>query len=150
MLLLVVVLTVAVPPGYAAAWERIPERHRTLVRSIHVDRDSGGQARRATMSIHLTPRSTAATLWHEVGHLVRWSDPELAAAWDRRFWPDGRLRGVPPSRYARTSPSEDLAESYEEMIEHGCLEDPDRSRFMLSRVLRPNEVPPCEAELKRS
>lgn len=132
------------PTGYEAAAASVPARHWALVRSVHVDRDSGGQARRSSMSVHLTPYRSDGQLWHELGHIVRWSDPSLASDWDRQFWSGGKVRGIPPSRYARTEPDEDFAESYEEMLEHGCLEDPDRTRFMMERVFRPGELPACE------
>jgi hypothetical protein len=137
--------TLAVPASYEPAWSRIPERHRSLVQGIYQDRDSSAQARRATMTIHLKKRGgTPSSLWHEVGHLVRWSDNRRASDWDARFWPRGRLVGIAASAYARTSPSEDFAVSYEEIIEHGCLGDPDRDRFMKARVFRPGELPvPC-------
>jgi hypothetical protein len=147
LLLLVVTLVllapVAPPTGYERAWAAVPMRHRLLVASIHVDRDSGGQARRRDMSIHLTPYRSDGQLHHEVGHLVLYADPALERDWQAAFWPGGRLRGIPPSRYARTNDREDAAESYEEMLQHGCLEDPARTRFMLERVFRPGETPTC-------
>lgn len=145
LLVLATLAPLSAPPGYERAWDAVPERHRLLVRSIHVDRDSGGQARRATMSVHLVPkpRGKDSAIWHELGHIVRWSSPALSSAWDRQFWPDGRIRGIPPSRYAMTEPDEDFAESYEEILEHGCLEDADRTRFMIEWAFRPGELVSC-------
>lgn len=135
---------VSAPPGYERAWAAIPERHRATVREIRIDRDSGGQARRETMSVHLTPHRQDSQLHHEIGHIVMYADPKLEADWRSSFWPSGRIRGIPPSRYARTNYREDFAESYSEVLEHGCVEDVDRTQFMKERVFRSGEIPyPC-------
>jgi hypothetical protein len=140
---------VVVPTGYERAWARLPERHRMLVRGIYRDRDSSAQARRRTMTIHLKKQDGhPESLWHEVGHLVRWADNPLASDWEARFWRRGTLSGVAPSDYARTSPSEDFAESYQELLENGSLEDCGRVRFMMNHVFRRGEVPNLERRLR--
>ncbi len=148
----IAMLSIMPPSHYTGAWDRVPERHRSLVQSIHVDRDSGGQSRRSTMSVHLTPRGNDGQLWHEVGHIVAYSDPKLEADWCRRFWRGGRPIGTLPSSYPVQAEAkdegqgcpEDFADSYKEMLEHGCLGDHDRSHFMHDRVFRPGEVSACQ------
>ena len=131
------------PSGYERAVAAVPARHWLLVQQASIDRSSGGQARRSTRSIHLTPGGAAGQLHHEVGHIVAYSDPALEADWRRTFWPNGRPAGVLPSAYARTNDREDFAETYRLMIERGCVEDRERTAFMLARVFHQREVPPC-------
>ena len=152
---LFVILAVSVPPaspasaalpapaGYEHAVSRLPARHWALVRSAAIDRSSGGQARRATMSVHMTPYRTDSQLHHEVGHLVAYADPALERDWRERFWPRGKPLGTPVSRYARTNDREDFAVAYEELIEHGCLSDRERERFLRDRVFRAGELGAC-------
>lgn len=123
------------PPNYTHAIAAVPPRHWALVRFVAFDRTENGQAHRSDMSIHLTPTMSDGELWHEVGHIVAYSDPDLERAWHEQFWPDGRPRYGTVSRYARTNEREDFAESYMEYIEHGRLGDqPERDRFMRTRV----------------
>ena len=130
---------VQAPPGYEAIAARIPAAHWALVGSIHLDRDNSAQARRADMSIHLPRvRVVPGSLAHEVGHLVLYADPELERAWREAFWPGGRVRGATTSAYARTSPAEDFAETYQEYVEHGGrLEQLERRDWMRDRVFGP-------------
>lgn len=122
--------------SYEAAWERIPEQHRALVGRIVVDRERGGMAERRGLVIHLPPagQNAVGELAHEVGHIVLWARPELAAAWRHQFWPDGEIRGRPASGYGRKNFEEDFAEAYQAMIEDGTLADPERLTFMQTRV----------------
>lgn len=136
---------VSAPPGYEEAAARIPPRHLALASSIVVDRASGGQSRRSDRSIHLTPARTGSTgqLWHEAGHIVAYASPEIERDWRARFWPGGAPIGQTVSRYAATNDREDFAETYKEMLEHGCVEDAGRTRFMRERVFRPGELTDC-------
>lgn len=140
LLSLLLASPVAAPPGYERAWDSIPERHRALVRSIHVDRESSGQARRATMSVHLKPyrgHSSEVTLVHEVCHVIAYANPAVEQAWHARFWPDGTPVGSPPTRYARTSPGEDFAVSCEKAQDGDGPDDPDRAAFFRERGIWP-------------
>jgi hypothetical protein len=122
------------PAGYDAAWLALPLRHRQLVRSIHLDRDSSGQSRRATMSIHLPPARSAEaarrTLTHELCHIVAYASPELERAWAAQFWPAGSPLGTPPTAYARTTVREDWAVSCEKARDGDGPDDRDRADFI--------------------
>ena len=128
-------LLLVIPPDYVAAWERVPARHRALVRAIHVDRDSGGQARRSTASIHLTPYDATgrgdAQLVHELGHIVYHADPALARDWRQRF-ARGETRGTASERFA---------DAYTEMVMTGCPDSRRQERWLRDRVFRPGEYP---------
>jgi hypothetical protein len=123
------------PPGYEAAAGRVPERHWALVREARIDRESGGQARRATMSIHLTPYGATgrgdAQLVHEVGHLVYYADPALERDWRRWVGP----------RADRARASELFADAYESVVLGGCAEVGAHEHFLRARVFRPGEYP---------
>jgi hypothetical protein len=140
-----VALSATPPVGYEAAVAKVPPRHWALVRSASVDRTSNGQAHRADMSIHLAPATSKAKadqVLHEVGHVVFYADRELDRDYCARFWPRGKLRGVPPSPYAaRTGCAEDEADGYKQMLTGGSVEDPARTRFFRERVFRPGELP---------
>lgn len=130
------------PPGYERAVAALPRRHWALVRAWYIDRDSGGQARRADMSIHLTPYRNDSQLHHEVGHIVMYANPDIERDWQRDFWPDGKIRFKPVSNYAKTNYKEDFSETYEELLQHGHLdEQPEREQWMRSRVFRAGELP---------
>jgi hypothetical protein len=131
------------PPGYQHAVARLPARHWALVRSVAVDRASNGQAGQADLSVHLPPADSNAdgVLAHEVGHIVAYTHPDLERAWEQTFWPDGQPLGQTVSRYARTNPREDWAETYKELLERGHLDgSPERERFMRERVFLPGEL----------
>lgn len=132
----------ATPPvGLERAVARVPARHWLLVGSVAVDRLSSAQASRDGMSISLTSRSDAESLWHEVGHIVLYSDRPMEQAWQATIWPGDKPAGRPVSRYAHTSDREDFAESYAAMIRDGSVADRLRDRFMRSRVFRSGELP---------
>jgi hypothetical protein len=133
LLLLAVAAPLPAPAGYEAGWRTLPLRHRQLVRSIQVDRTSSGQARRATMSIHLTPyrgASSDKTLVHELCHIVAYASPEMERAWAAQFWPKGVPLGLPPTAYARTSAAEDWAVSCEKARDGDGPDDRARAAFI--------------------
>ena len=123
------------PTGYESAVARVPSRHWALVTSAHIDRDSGGQARRRTMSIHLTPYNATgrgdAQLWHEVGHIVYYAHPEIESDWRARF---GKRR-------SKNEASELFADTYTEVVMTGCAERRTLERFLRERVFRSSEYP---------
>lgn len=134
-LIALAVVALAPPQGYERAVAALPPGHWALVRSATIDRTSGGQARRADLSIHLTPHRRDAQLWHEVGHIVMYADATLERDWRTAFWPDGSPRHAVVSRYARINHREDFAESYQEYLEHGGLAaQPERDTFLRTRV----------------
>ncbi len=133
LLVLAVAAPLQAPAGYEAGWRTLPLRHRQLVRSIQVDRTSGGQARRSSMSIHLTPYRGAAsdrTLVHELCHIVAYASPEMERAWQQQYWPKGKPVGTPPTEYARTSPAEDWAVSCEKARDGDGPDDRSRAAFI--------------------
>ncbi len=143
ILSLFVLTSIDVPSGYRDAWERVPERHRALVREIRLARETAGRVHYPTSTITLPTKTRPGALFHEIGHLVFKHDPDLAADWVRTFWPGGTVQGRTNGRYAETSPPEDQAESYEEVMEHGCLASPSRDAFLRTRVFRPGELGAC-------
>lgn len=130
-----------IPPGYEQAVSRLPAGHWALVRAAHADRPEGGQANRKRMEIRLPPGGSDGDLYHEVGHIVAWAHPEVAAAWRETFWPGGEIIGTPSSSYGRTSPGEDFAEAYQQLLEQGRITDPRRDAFMRERVLGRRPIP---------
>jgi hypothetical protein len=134
-LLLLAVTLLPAPTGYESAVTRVPARHWRLVQAATIDRDSGGQARRATMSIHLTPYDSTgrgdAQLVHEVGHIVYYADPALERDWRARF-----ARGE-----TRNTASERFADTYTEMVLTGCPDSRSQERWLRERVFRDHEYP---------
>lgn len=132
------------PSGYEAAVDRLPPRHWALVRSVHVDRDSGGQARRRTMSVHLTPYDLVGTgdaqLVHEVGHIVYYADPSLERDWRRRF-ARGETRGTASERFA---------DAYTEMVMTGCPDSRSQERWLRERVFTEPGEYACVVDAKPS
>ncbi len=141
LVLSLVILALRVPSGYEEAWRRVPDRHQALVRSI--EPSYRGHVRYATAAITVPVPVRPSDLWHEVGHLVLAPDTPDGDAWCRLFWPRNKPLGILPSRYARTSCQEDAADSYKEMLEHGCLGDPGRDSFLRARIFRPGELAAC-------
>lgn len=132
-LLFVVASLLPAPPGYERAVSLVPARHWGLVRSTHLDREHGAQARRATMSIHLVPKPEGrdASLVHEVGHVVQYADPALERDWTAQF---GRGRTAKAAR-------ESFADAYAALILTGCPDSRAQERFLRERVFRPGEYP---------
>ncbi len=133
VLVLLALTLLDVPADYRSAWLSLPERHRALARGVYVDRESSGQARPSTMTIHLTPyrgeRRARITLAHELCHLISYAHPAMARAWEQRFWPNGRPVGLPPTGYAQTESDEDWAVSCEKARDGDGPDDPDRAAF---------------------
>lgn len=129
----------AAPPGYEAAWSRIPAQHRALIGRVVVEQRETGMTERRGLVTHLPPGGGVGDLAHEVGHVVFWADPSMAGEWRSRFWPDGQIRGEPATGYGRQNADEDFAEAYQAMIEQGAVEDPERLAFMAGRVFA---IPP--------
>lgn len=129
-----VLLTLLSPNGYERAVENVPPQHWSLVREVVVEHRETGQANKRTFTIRLPEDVNEADLYHEVGHIVAWSNPEIEHEWAVRFWPDGRITGIPVNQHAMSDPSEDFAETYEWILSGKTVRDSQRLDFMRERV----------------
>ena len=122
------------PNGYERAVENVPPRHWSLVREVIVEHRETGQANKRTFTIRLPEDVNEDDLYHEVGHIVAWSNPEIEHEWAVRFWPNGRITGIPVNQHAMSDPSEDFAETYEWILSGKPVRDAKRLNFMQERV----------------
>lgn len=120
-----------IPAQWASAASYLPLEHIQLVRSFSVDRTSSGQSRPDDLSVHLPPyRGDDGVLWHEVGHIVYYSRPEVEHLWLTQYWAK-RAVEPPVSHYGATNEREAFAEAYKEYVEHrGHIDQRIQDDFM--------------------
>jgi hypothetical protein len=106
------------------------------VKFVGLTDERGGRARSSGI-IYLPTERKYSVLRHGVDHPVAYADGgDLGKLWALVLWDGDRPRWNLPSRYARTSPADDFAESYRAFLEGEretcCVE---RVRFMRESVL---------------
>lgn len=100
---------------YATAAARVPPDHWALVGSVRITSGTHGRAHGPLVSLPSPARPLV--LYHEVGHLVARTNG-LQEVYTAAFWRNGQAHGR-TTRYGRTSPSEDFADCYADLLSGG-------------------------------